>query len=87
MSILRINEIYNGSSPEQMLQSSQHKLLVVIKNSVKYKGKLINGVRCSQCAKGLHWRLGGGGGGRAKRRSEGRNHNSELLELRLLSNG
>ena len=59
------NETYNGSCPEEMLQSSQHKLSVVIKNSnetaesyMKYRKKLINGVRCNQCRKGLHWRCG-----------------------------
>ena len=60
------NEVHNGSCPDEMMLSSQHKFLVVIKNSnettencVKCKKKLINGVRCYQCGKGLHWRCGG----------------------------
>ena len=60
------NETHSGSCPEEMLQSSQHKLSVVIKisnetteNRVKCKKKLINGVRCNQCGKGLHWRCEG----------------------------
>ena len=60
------NETHNGSFPEQMLQSSQHKLSIVIKNSnetakncVKCKKKLIDGLSYSQCEKGLHWRCGG----------------------------
>ena len=60
------NETHNGSCPDEMLQSSQHKFSVVIKNSnettencVKCKKKLIYGVRCNQCGKGLHWRCGG----------------------------